>query len=339
MRHALGLGTCVVAIAVGCGGDDNRPSIGTSEGNVCDQIAAVACYDMYQCCSEGEIERDLGVSDPRTEDQCKQDVVRICERRLATAEASYTAKRVQFDNNVMNGCLKSLLAPSNACATVDSMLPWAETCMETAWVGQVATGGQCFFTFECANPGTQFCAPDQTCTALPTEGMPCSPQGCATGFFCNGPTCHAQQGPGGACTSTQSCQKDLFCDFSATPPACTAIHDGGQPCTSSAACKSGQCNPGTCAGNGASCFTSANCSKHCSNNNGFCNVDGDCGIGHCSVTTTQFCSVQGTCPGTETCVLPNMCLPGTCTGNVVCAAVEVTVDYCTGAINNLPLTP
>jgi hypothetical protein len=338
MRSALGLGVCVFAITLGCGSDGDRPSIGSSEGNVCDQIAAVACYDIYQCCSEGEIERDLNVSDPRTEDQCKQDVSKICERRLATAEASFTAKRVKFDGKVMDTCLKALLAPSDTCATVDTMLPWTEACMDTAWVGQVATGDQCFFTFECANPGTQFCGANQTCVALPGDGQPCSPQGCAKGTACNGTTCRALQAAGGPCTSTQSCETDLFCDFSQPTPMCEPLQDGGQPCTGGQSCKSGVCNPGTCANTGQSCFTSANCSRHCSNNNNFCGTDGDCGAGHCSITTGQTCFSQ-TCPASETCVFPNTCVPGSCTGSIVCAATEVSIDYCTGAIGNLPLAP
>src|SRR5205823_13633959 len=73
--HLLALG-----VLIGCSGS-GKPSIGTSKDNFCDQIAAVACYDLYQCCAEGEIERFLGVADPRTSDQCRQDLKRICERR------------------------------------------------------------------------------------------------------------------------------------------------------------------------------------------------------------------------------------------------------------------
>ena len=139
MRNALWFG--VLAFAIGCGGEDNaKPSVSTNKTNVCDQIAAVACYDMYQCCSEGEIERDLGVTDPRTEDQCKTDLSKLCERRLADAEASLAAGRVQFDASVMNDCLKALLLPGNQCATVAEMAPWTAACMDTAWVGQVAPG-------------------------------------------------------------------------------------------------------------------------------------------------------------------------------------------------------
>jgi hypothetical protein len=339
MRSALGLGVLVLSIAVGCGGDSDRPSISTNQSNVCGQIAAVACYDMYQCCSEGEIERDLNVSDPRSEDQCRQDVTRLCERRLADAETSLAAKRVTFDSKVMDSCLKALLAPSDSCANVADVLPWTDACMDTAWVGQVATGDQCFFTYECADPGTQYCALNQTCTALPTDGQPCSPQGCAMGTYCSGTNCKAQAGVGGMCNSNAACMKDLFCDFSQPTPVCEALHDAGQACTSSQSCKSGACNPGTCTGTTQSCFTASNCSKHCSSTGAYCNQDGDCGLGHCSVTTTQTCYQQGTCPGVETCVLPYQCLPGMCTGNIVCAATEVTVDYCTDAIQNLPLTP
>ena len=338
MRTTLWFG--VFAFAIGCGSDSSKPSVSTNKGNVCDQIAAVACYDLYTCCTEGEIEATLNVSDPRSEDQCKQDISKECERKFADQEASLAAGRVSFDSSIANTCLKAVLLPSNTCATVADMQPYVMACMDSPWVGQVAAGGMCFFTYECANPGTQFCAPNQTCTALPTDGQPCAPGNvCAAGSFCNGGTCRAQLGPGGQCQSNTQCMKNLFCDFSQPTPICAALKNGGDTCTSNAACVSGVCNPGTCAGTGNFCYTSSQCSKHCSNTNNFCNLDSDCGIGHCSVTTTTSCFQPTSCPAGETCVLPGTCLASTCTGNIVCSTTEVTVDYCTGAIGALPLTP
>jgi len=331
MRASLGLGVLAV-LAVGCGGDDSgKPAVSTNQDNVCDQVAAVACYDLYQCCSEGEIEKDLGVTDPRTEDQCREDVSRICARNFARFEASLAAKRVTFTASAMNACLTALLPADSECATVDSMVPWTAPCMESVWTGAVAEGGMCFYGFECAgSPDTSYCAPNQTCKALPTAGQPCSLQGCAAGNYCASTICAPLLGVGGLCASNTQCAKDLFCDLGGSG-SCQPLRQGGEACTSNSGCASAQCLPGTCTGTNQSCYTSANCNGTCTTGpllGSFCSVDTNC-QSHCSVTTTQSCVTSTTCPATETCV-PYTCTHPTCSGDIVCASRQLTVDYCTG---------
>ena len=332
----------VILVAVGCGGDDNSPpSIGATASNVCDQIADVACYNLYSCCAQGEINSYLGIDDSESEDACKSDIKKKCERSYADVEASVKAGRAKFNSDAMNSCLKALVAPSGECATVADAIPWTMACMQSAWVGLVSPGGQCFFTYECANAGTQSCSPSQTCVGLPTAGMPCSAGLCAAGNFCNGTTCQAQVGPGIACTTTAQCDTGLFCNTASATPTCAQLLAGGDVCPSSAACMSGVCNPGTCADNGATCIGSSGCTGHCSNSPtltcspGF---DYECGVGHCSITTVDSCDLSDECPTGETCVLPAMCVPAQCIGSV-CSENEVTVDYCTGALSALPGAP
>ena len=50
------------------------PSINATQDNACDQVAEVGCYDMFRCCSEGEREKFLGVTDPRSEAECRDDL-------------------------------------------------------------------------------------------------------------------------------------------------------------------------------------------------------------------------------------------------------------------------
>ena len=69
MRKSV-LGATVVATAftlalAACGSDGL--SIDANSSNFCGQIAEVACHNLYQCCTEGEIEGYLNVSDPRTQ--------------------------------------------------------------------------------------------------------------------------------------------------------------------------------------------------------------------------------------------------------------------------------
>jgi len=328
-----------LVIAVGCGGGDGngRPSVGTTQANVCGEVAKVACYNMYSCCSEGEIETRLHVTDPRTQDECVTDMERLCDRSLARIDFSLKNNRVRFDAATMNSCLSAIEAPADTCATLSTMLPWADACMTSAWVGITADGAACNFANECGVDST--CATSGLCTPKPTVGQPCG-TGCASGLYCNVTTCAAQLGAGQTCSSTTQCTKGLFCDLAALTPTCTALHDTGQACTGSASCTSGRCNPGTCSGTGGSCFTNAGCFAHCSNNTFSCTLgqDATCGLGTCSTGGT--CSLAGACAGTTgtgTCTFPNHCVAGSCDGSVVCADNELTVDYCTGALSALPV--
>jgi hypothetical protein len=318
------------------GGDDggSRPSVSTSDDTVCDAVADVACFNMFQCCSEGEIEAALHVSDPRTESECRDDVRAICERQKATIDFSVKNNRVTFDAKVMNACLQAFVAPDDGtCATIAAMLPWAEPCLESAWTGTVGTGGQCDFQFECAQDNV--CSNARICTALPTDGMACLSQTCASGLFCNTGTCRPQVAEGGTCTSTLQCQRGLFCDSTTLTRTCTKLHAVGEMCSGPATCASGStCLPGTCAGSGFSCTSVASCSAHCEDDNSFCSDDSFCSTGTCSGTTTPCFSNTG-CTTPATCEFPIKCLPAECVGEV-CAEQHLAIDYCEAAIDGLP---
>lgn len=338
MRTAIACGAFIVLVS--CGGS-NGLDINTTQDNVCDQIAEVACFDMYQCCSEGEIEKVLAVSDPRTQADCQTDLATRCRRQAADLSFSIKNKHVKFDSKVMNDCLKGFVAPSNSCVAVESVKPWAMACMTSAWTGIVEAGGTCDFSYECSKDA--FCAGNRTCVALPTESMPCSTvQGCASGLFCDttpvtGAVCHALLGAGVACTSSPQCQKGLFCDTTAPigMRTCTPLLANGVTCGSSASCTSNLCLTGTCSITGFSCLSDASCGGRCSNNPILsCTTDTQCG-GTCSGTTTP-CVVQTDCTATgSTCVFPK-CNLGKCMGNV-CADPHLTIDYCQNALTDLPL--
>jgi hypothetical protein len=333
MRSFLGVSFIWICL-IACGGGLD---INSNAGNVCSEIAKVACHNLYQCCSEGEIENRLGVDEPRTEPQCQEDVRRLCDRSVARLDEGITAKRVRFDDNLMNSCLQALVAPDSACATVETTLPWAEECMNSAWVGLVADGGQCFGSLECASKDS-FCAPNQTCIARPTSGQPCGAAGCATGFFCQGATCAPQLGVGQTCAAEIQCQDPLFCDFaSLSGPKCAEVLEAGASCTSSNACKSRQCIPGACAVSGQACFTDATCGRRCTNTGTTCFQDSTCGNGTCSVTTTMTCNnTTLLCPTGELCQFAPLCQQSECIGDPVCTQAQIVVDYCEDTFNDLP---
>jgi Dickkopf N-terminal cysteine-rich region len=337
MRTAIACGVFVVLVSCG----NHGPDIDTTQDNVCDQIAEVACFDLYQCCSEGEIERTLMVSDPRTQAECQSDLTTRCKRVIADLDFSIKNKHEKFDAKVMNDCLKEFVAPENTCVTVETVKPWAMACMTSAWTGTVATGGTCDFIYECAP--NNFCGTNRVCTALPTEAMPCSVQGCASGLFCDnaaagGPVCRALLGTGIPCTSANQCQKGLFCDLGAPVGmrTCTPQLANGATCGTSLACTSTLCLTGTCSVTGFTCSTDAACEGRCSNNNVLCTADNQCGQGTCSIGGTP-CTLPTDCtmPG-SVCVLPGKCNLGKCTGNI-CADPHLTVDYCTNALSDLPV--
>lgn len=331
MRTAIAWGAFVVLTACG---SDGRPEINTTQDTVCDDVAEVACFDMYRCCSEGEIEQTLGVSDPRTQAQCVDDVRAICQRQIGAFDFSLKNKHVRFDANIMNTCLEAFVAPADACVTIEAMRPWTEACMDSAWVGIVTNGGQCDFAYECAKDS--FCSASRVCTALPGDGMSCATQGCASGLFCDAGTCHPLVGAGGACTSTAQCQDDLFCDTSAATRTCTPLHKIGEACTGNGSCESKTCLPGTCAGTQNTCVTDAGCTGRCADDDSFCTTDAACAPGACS-DTGAACTSQVQCTAPATCVFPVACLPGQCTGTIVCAEAHTAVDYCRDAITDLPL--
>jgi hypothetical protein len=321
-----------LAVVAGCGGD-GRPDISSSHQTVCDEVAEVACYNMYQCCSEGEIEDFLGVDEPRTEAECYDDVRTRCQRQLAQLDFSYQNDHVRFDAEILDDCLASLLPPEGTCATVSPVVPWAEACMESAWVGTVANGGQCDFFYECAQDS--YCNSSRTCTALPTADMACSPRGCASGLFCDLGVCRSLVAQGGTCVSSSQCADGLFCDTTTAVRTCAPLRDIGEQCTSSAACESSTCLPGMCADTGTTCFSSASCNGRCADDNTPCSADSTCALGTCTGTVTT-CVSQLDCIAPATCDFPVRCMRAECVGDIVCAEARIVIDYCQGALNSLP---
>lgn len=326
---------CVAMLAVGfggCGGDGI--DVDTNASNVCSEIAEVACHNLYQCCTEGEIETFLRVDEPRSEEQCRDDLRRACSRAMVTLQDSVEANRVRFDAAIMNTCLQSLVAPEGTCAEVVDALPWTDACMNTAWIGTLAAGEACRFAHDCAGGADATCGPAQQCIAKPTQGQPCG-TGCASAFYCAG-TCQPRLAVGTPCTSGDQCQEDLFCDFSSPTPTCTARGAGGGACNGPSGCLSGQCIPGTCSGQGGSCYRDTDCPRQCSNGPAFCTQDYQCGLGTCQVSAAS-CSLPGDCGVGDTCIFPAQCLPATCMGERVCTAPQYTVDYCEDAVRQLPV--
>jgi hypothetical protein len=347
MRLAL---ISVLGIVAGACGDDSV-NIGSNQDNFCDQMAAVACHDLYQCCTESEIESRLQVSDPRTELQCREDLGRKCERLAPDVRDSIKAGRVTFDAAKLDACLQAVLAPSDRCseiAATPQMIPWIEVCssLNVPWVGTVAVGGACVFQFDCAGAPDTFCGPDLKCKMKPTAGFPCNTftNPCASAYYCQASTntCAPKLAVGAACLPGTQCDKDLFCDSKGTidtsDDVCAPKGAGGASCTATssttanAACISGQCNPGTCTGTAFSCYSNSQCGGRCSLSNASCTATyPDCNPsgGQCS-GNAMSCTNDTTCANAAagTCLFTQTCMPTECVGDVVCTSTAVAADYC-----------
>lgn len=328
---------CVFVCALGAVACDNDSTvvIDTTGENFCSQIADVACHNWYQCCTESEIEDNLSVSEPRTELECREDMRLRCERAAVTLRDSLIDGRITFDAMRLNQCLGAIIAPEAVCSEVVEKVPWEDACMESAFVGTIAIGGDCRFTHDCQGNPDNFCAPSQKCTAKPITGQPCG-TGCASAYYCSGSICQPRLGAGAMCTTSppNQCADDLYCDINALPlPVCAARQPGGGPCSSPLGCESGQCIPGQCAGTTQTCYRDSGppgvgCYGRCGDDGLFCTVSSDCMLGTC--TTGGSCTETTICPSGGTCLFTVTCLPGDCIGDPVCTNATLAVDYCDG---------
>lgn len=326
----------VIGLLVAACGEDGV-TVSTNEDNFCDEVAEVACHNLYQCCTEGEIESYLSVDDPRTELQCRDDAKRRCERNFVAVSDSLKQKRMTLDTTKLDACLQAYVAPDGVCSQVAMELPWLESCKENPFVGQVAIGGTCFFSLDCAGaPDSTFCGTDQKCKAKPTAGFPCTGNNCAKGFYCGANnTCAPRVALGAPCTQANQCEDKLFCDTSATMPVCAEPKAGGEACTSDLGCKSTDCVPGMCAAGNVSqiCYKDADCGKRCGGTGISCQTPAYCGNGTCTNFGTS-CNDSVTCPSGSQCVYTIDCVPVDCVGDPVCTLEYVAVDYCTAITNN-----
>jgi len=207
----------VILMLAAC--SDDKPSVAVTAGNICEQVAMVACYDMYRCCDDSQIEAQLGTTSVPTQDACAGSVRDACAANpdLAKFSDSVANQHMTFDASVVNACLHALLEPGSTCV-ISGIPPWVSACMASAWTGTVPSGAPCAYDRECAN-AEDYCGTAMlVCVPKPHQGQPCNPGGCTPGTYCAGSTCmnltsingpcatDPQCGPGNHCASDGSCQ-------------------------------------------------------------------------------------------------------------------------------------
>ena len=129
--------------------------------------------------------------------------------------------------------------------------PCSGTCTEngsgyscSGFGGTSTTAGSCY-----TNDGLGCDRTTTKCTPLPTLGQPCDVEnGCATGAYCNGSVCVAQQSSG-PCTVDAACTAESYCSFNTTAPqpgGCLPKKADGSPCGSQLECQANHCQNGVC---------------------------------------------------------------------------------------------
>lgn len=318
---------CILLAAASC--DDD---LDVTAENVHVAMAKIACSNMYQCCSLGEIEDILGIGHPRTQDECVADLSKILARRIDPLNRAIAQGRMHFDAERMKDCLEARVAPSDSCTAEADVLPWAEACMGSAWIGETPEGGPCSSSLECLS--TSFCSSSLVCTPFAQNGEACMTRRCGSDLFCDGAVCQTRRTIGTECTSSSQCQPDLFCDIEAVVPRCLPINGPAEACSADSGCTSGTCLPGACSDTGVSCTRNSQCGGGvCSNSGKSCEFSSDCAPGTCTVSGLP-CSEFSLCPPNDSCLIPDVCNTGTCEGNA-CAAEAV--DYCQDTLDDLPV--
>ena len=207
---------------------DDKPTVAVTAGNICDQVAQVACYDMYRCCDDAQIELQLSTSSVPTQDQCKSDVSASCmaNPELGKLADSVAAGHMTFNSSALTTCLQAMLEPGTTCVVAE-VPPWLDACMASAWTGTVLGGDPCAYDRECADAASYCGTAMNVCVPKPHAGQACNPGGCAPGTYCMGSTCMTDTAHGAPCVMDAQCGANFYCatDGSCQPTPVTTTTD------------------------------------------------------------------------------------------------------------------
>ena len=142
------------------------------------------------------------------EQQCEDDTVTLYAPDLARAMA---AGKAAFDAAQAQSCLDGLTA-----AGCDRTPMTVQQACERAVTGTVADHAPCSWTWECKNGRCAQAGPGVcpgTCSGASAEGAACDPPcDLRQGLRCIAGHCSKPHLAGGACTSDEDCDVQLFCD-------------------------------------------------------------------------------------------------------------------------------
>jgi hypothetical protein len=307
----LGVLACILGGVHGCQKDvedehkRETPSVSEMDNgsNLCEEIAKVMCYDIFECCTFSDIEEKFGVEAFLTESSCRRDVQLLCENELASLRYLLVEGTVVADAARISECLADLLVEEICFPFTTDPSTVFTVCSEELFTGTIAEGGDCLFDVECA--GEAYCAANRKCKNYPTVGQPCTAsEGCSTDLYCGldpegERVCMAYQSEGGSCSPIYPvvhCAHDLYCEWDSESETgtCRRKKAIGEPCREDEPCLDGECLVGTC-DDGRECYGDGDCTGTCDVSGGTCSSDDDCG-GYCEVSG-GYCSEDADCPG------------------------------------------
>jgi hypothetical protein len=326
----IGALTLVTLCLAGCSGKEKEPVVEMSVDTYCEQVAAVACWNMWNCCTGQQIEDVLGITISVEPAECRRDVQLICEDNMATVLWAAYKGSVRLEEANADACFQSLLLAGD-CFQHVSEIPWSRWCEDEHWFGTLQPGADCLYSFECVE--SSYCAADRKCKALPKENQECPSYECATGLFCNPSTgrCEGLKSSGQRCYSDGWCAAGLFCEFNEEGlGTCMGLKSLGVSCKGHYQCESTFCVPGLCQ-DGSECFENSECAGACSGGGDTCYSTDDC-PGTCQ-TSHYACYSDWDCNTGESC-LKETCQQR-CSGESVCAAAWTVIDYCTDTLEGL----
>jgi len=294
--------------------------------NFCDQVAKVACENIFTCCTGKKIEEMFGVTISTQKDKCKRDVKLACEDSNAQLLYALAKGTVSVDAKAATACLASFLV-GDQCFQLAADDPTVEPCKTPAFTGLQGVGKACVYSIECV--ANTYCGPDRKCRALPKIDEACDnlgPQPCSTGLYCDEDyTCQFLRKSGEECDGINPCAEALYCSPEDDGDLCRSLKTVGASCAGDGECASGYCIPGLCS-DGNQCFSDDDCDGTCSDTGKPCSGDADC-AGTCTKSGDPCLADWDCYEADDTCEHPKC--EGSCHGQPVCGEEYFEINYCT----------
>ncbi len=315
--------------AAGCPNGDGEPAVDVTLDAYCQQVAEVACHNIWHCCTGQQIEDALGITISIEPPECRRDVELICADRLAPMLWAAYKGSVRLQEQDATACMGSMLL-DGACFQHVSEIPWDRWCGESHWKGTLDPGQECLYSFECKQGA--YCAADRKCKAYPKQGQECEAGICQPGLFCNAEgKCEYQKSSGQRCENADWCGAELYCEFNDEGEGtCLGLKSLGVTCKGHYQCHSEFCIPGLC-DNGMECFEEAQCPGNCTGSGNACYSDYDCQP-YCAQSHYP-CETDWDCAEGESCITQSC--QQRCLGESVCAERWTVIDYCTDSLEGL----
>lgn len=225
----------------------------------CETLAELQCKYWYQCCNAAERVEVEGFQfvNHRTEAECREEYTKSYCWLMAPYQDAVAAGRATWDEAKATSCTEAKAVGASSCDAEQYMADGEDTCDDGFLVGQVADGGECYISDECADEGAEciertadssgkpLVTSKGTCEAPPVAGEACKSGTCAPEHYCDiDDTCRRKKANNSVCDYASECQSGR-CVFDVSGYLCAGKLANGESCSSGVDCVSAYCNPET----------------------------------------------------------------------------------------------